>query len=119
MRVFFWLIPDHPVFHQPNQIETQLGNAPRMWSGDIGDLIRINPDTNSQAANAQLLAGTNPAWKMDHATLVSCVDGRVIIQTFGSHEYQTQEMISLWQNYIYQTLKYHFEALCENVVQRR
>jgi hypothetical protein len=47
--------------------------------------------------------------KNSHALLVSCLDGRLIIQSFRTHEYQYEEMLMLWKNYIYQALKTYFE----------
>jgi hypothetical protein len=109
MRVFFWLVPENPIFHQPNQISVNnIGNAESLWSGDIGDLLEIKYKGGQPLGDAVLLAGTNPNWKNDHGTLVSCVSGRVIIQTFSSHEYQYYQMVQLWQNYVYQALKNHF-----------
>jgi len=108
MRVFFWLVPNHPVFNQPNVIKGNLGNAQALWPGDIGDLMQIRYQNGQPAGDAILLAGTNTNWTKDHGTLVSCIGGRVIIQTFGSHEYQYYSVVQLWQNYIYQALKNHF-----------
>jgi hypothetical protein len=105
LRVFYWLDPANPVLHEPNSIQSQLSNAPTLWNGDVGDMLAVaDPDSGE----AQLLAGTNPIWPNDHGTLVNCVDGRVIIQTFSSHEYARDDVVPLWQNYIYQTLKNHF-----------
>jgi hypothetical protein len=108
LRVFFWLAPEHPVFFEPNQIPAGLRNAPALWSGDLGDLFRLEPGRTEQSQSAVLLAGTSPQYRSDHAILVSCVDGRVILQGFSSHEYAKEDMIALWQNYIYQTLKSRF-----------
>ena len=108
MRVFFWIDPGHPIFHQPNEIPYNLGNAESLWQGDIGDLLEIKFQGGQPTGDAILLAGTNPNWKTDHGTLISCMGGRVIIQTFGSHEYQYYNMVGLWQNYVYQVLKNHF-----------
>jgi hypothetical protein len=38
------------------------------------------------------------------------MDGRVILQTFSSHDYPTNDMVALWQNYIVYTLTNHFLA---------
>jgi hypothetical protein len=108
MRVFFWLDPENPVFHQPNELPTNLGNAQSLWKGDIGDLLEIKYNGGQPTGDAVLLAGTNPTWKNDHGALASCLGGRVIIQTFSSHEYQYYSMVQLWQNYVYQALKNHF-----------
>jgi len=108
MRVFFWLMPDHPVLHQPNQIPNNLRNVEPLWPGDIGDLLEIKYQGGEQMGDAEILAGTSPLWKTDHATLISCLGGRMIWQSFNSHEYQMEDVVNLWQNYIYQSLKSHF-----------
>jgi hypothetical protein len=110
LRVFFWLDPENPVFNQPNEIPNTLRNAERLWFGDLGDLMQIKRSGGQAAGDAVLLAGTNATWKDDHGVLASCVGGRVILQTFSSHEYAMNDMVALWQNYIYQTLKNHFAA---------
>jgi hypothetical protein len=74
------------------------------WVDDVGDFIKTIP-----AGNATLLAG-NLAWeKSTHGTLATCIDGRFIIQTHSSHDYHKEDVIPLWQNYIYYALKNRFE----------
>lgn len=109
LRVFFWLDPKNPVFDEPNTIPANLRNAPTLWRGDLGDLFKLNQPSNSQESSTVLLAGTHPQYPNDHAILVSCVDGRVILQGFSSHEYAKEDMIAIWQNYIYQSLKNRFK----------
>jgi hypothetical protein len=113
LPVFFWLVPDHPVFHQPNEIPGTLKNNAGLGPGDMGDLLAAQSVDGVVPTDTVMLAGTNPRWKDDHALLVSCVGGRVILQTFRSHDYNQDDMVDLWQNYIYQTLKNHF-ALTKN-----
>jgi len=36
------------------------------------------------------------------------MEGRVIIQTFSDHDYHEDQIVALWENYIYNTLKAHF-----------
>jgi len=108
LRVFFWLQPDHPVFHQPNSIPPALRNARRIWRGDIGDLLEYSTSGSTDENDVVLLAGTNPNQKNSNGVLVSCLDGRLIIQTFRTHEYHHDDMLMLWQNYIYNTLKSYF-----------
>ena len=103
LRVIYWLQQDHPILHTPNEMPAQIGNA-SMWKLDIGDLFEIRTQNGVQIGDAKLLAGTNGAWKDDHGLLVSCVEGRLIIQSFGSHDYRYIDMLPLWQNYIYNSL---------------
>jgi hypothetical protein len=109
LRVFFVLQPDHPIFHQPNQV-FQFSNAPQMWKGDVGDLVEIKYKDNGPSGDAQLLLGTSARWKNHHGLLVNCMDGRLTFQLFASHEYQYGDIVPLWQNYIYQALKARFSV---------
>jgi hypothetical protein len=108
LRVFFWLYPDHPVFNQPYDIPPALRNNARVWTGDLGDLIQVDPNRASAGGNPTLLAGTNPGLKTSNGVLVSCLDGRMILQTFRTHEYHHDDMLNLWKNYIYNTLKSYY-----------
>ncbi len=112
LRVFYWVQSDHPVFNYPNKVPS-LRNAAPLWQGDLGDLLRIRMQDGQPTGDAVVLASTNPRWMSNNATLVTCLEGRVILQTFRSHEYQATEMIQLWQNYIYQALRARFESLPE------
>ncbi|MFM8320966.1 MAG: hypothetical protein ACKOC5_08645, partial [Chloroflexota bacterium] len=104
LPVFFWTDPGHPLFNQPNRIST-LSNARPLWSGDKGDLMRVNPARLGSGADPQILASLNRSWVNDHGLIVSCLDGRMLLQTFRSHEYDLNQMVALWQNYVYQSLK--------------
>lgn len=101
MRVFYWTDPTDPIFNYPNRLTSGLRNAARLWHGDIGDLLQGSGD-------AQILASDNHLLNNDHGLLVSCVGGRMVLQTFRSHEYHHDDMVALWQNYIYHTLSNHF-----------
>jgi hypothetical protein len=107
LRVFYWTQPDAPVFNEPNQIPTQLGNAAGLWTGDLGDLLEVDPQAANSPNGPVILASTNPDSQVSYGVLSSCLGGRVILQTFRTHEYQYENVLHLWQNYIYQTLKAH------------
>jgi hypothetical protein len=109
LRVFYLLEPDHPIFHQPNRV-LNFRNAPEIWKGDVGDLFEIKYREGKPVGDAQLLMGTNTLWKNDHGLLVNCIDGRLIIQSFASHEYQYGDVVPMWQNYVYQALKGRFRV---------
>jgi hypothetical protein len=100
----WWLAPEHSVFHTPNE-GMSLVNYIGYWTGDAGDLIRLSPGSDSV-----LLAGNIATEKQRYGTLAACMDGRVIIQTFSSHDYHQEDVERLWMNYIYNTLMAHFEA---------
>jgi len=106
-RSVWWLVPEHPVFHEPNE-GVSLAHYSIQWNGDAGDFIKKIP-----GSDATLLAG-NLAWeKESHGTVATCLDGLFIIQTHSSHDYYKEDMMRLWQNYIYYTLKNHFLATQE------
>jgi len=108
LRAFFWLATDDPILNQPNPIPPALRNAGRVWSGDLGDLLEVDPDLAGNGGNPTPLAGLNPSWKSSHATLVVCMDGQLIIQSFRTHEYHHDDMSLLWKNYISNALSSHF-----------
>ena len=101
----YWLDSSHPVFSDPN-IAMPLINYSRYWYYNAGDLIRLIP-----GSNATLLAGTFQKRKSDYGVLATCMDGRVIFQTFSNHDYHQDDIIRLWQNYITYTLKNHFAVM--------
>jgi hypothetical protein len=108
MRVFYWTEPAHPIFNYPNRLTSGLRNAVPIWRGDVGDLLQARTSAGEPADGATLLASVNRSWMQDHGLLVSCMDGRMILQTFRSHEYHHDDMVALWQNYVYYALKSHF-----------
>jgi hypothetical protein len=108
MRVFYWTDPSHPIFNYPNRLTSGLRNAAVLWRGDIGDLLQASPSFGQPTGKALILASDNHSQLNDHGLLVLCLDGRMVIQTFRSHEYHHDDMVALWQNYIYQTLSSHF-----------
>jgi hypothetical protein len=115
LRVFYWLQPDHPVFNRPNSIPPALRNARRIWTGDIGDLLEGDSTISTDESAPIFLAGTNPNQKNQNAVLASCLGGRVIIQTFRTHEYHHDDMLMLWQNYIYNALTSYFSQTGKSV----
>jgi hypothetical protein len=100
----YWLQPDHPLFTAKNVVGPLVTPTP-YWMGDAGDLIKLAP-----ASTAQLLAGTQPSVISSYGTLASCLDGRMVFQTFSTHDYRQSETVALWQNYIIYTLTNHFKV---------
>lgn len=107
LRVFYWTDPVHPLFSRPNALSGGLRNAPALWSGDLGDLMTLQP-SGDPTTDAQILASLNPNWNSDHGLLTLCAGGRLVLQTFRSHEYHHDDIVALWQNYIDYTLRNHF-----------
>ena len=78
----------------------------RFWANQTGDQIRLGG-----GGDAVLLAGLAAKPSSQEAVLATCYEGRVIIQTFSDHDYNQADIVPLWQNYIYNTLKNHFLAI--------
>jgi len=102
-RSIWWLYGEHPIFHEPNEGMSLINYSP-YWSGDAGDLLKTIP-----GSDAILLAGTYAQEKNTHGVLAACHDDRVIIQTYSSHDYRQDDVVRLWENYIYNALRAHFE----------
>lgn len=101
----YWWVPDHPVFNEPNTVLPLLHYS-RFWANQTGDQIRLGG-----SGDAVLLAGLAAKPSHEEAVLASCYGGRVIIQTFSDHDYHREDIVPLWQNYIYNTLKNHFAVV--------
>lgn len=101
----YWWTPDHPVFNEPNTVLPLL-HYNRFWRNQTGDKIRLGG-----GGDATLLAGLLVQPSSKGAVLATCYEGRVIIQTFSDHDYHQADIVPLWQNYIYNTLKNHYLAI--------
>lgn len=106
----WFLEPEHPVFNQPNVVGPSLRDFEHLWS-DSGDLIRIKQSQGTPAGDAVLLAVTKFDNKSKNGVLASCMGGRLIIQTFATHQYKRENVINLWENYIYYGLYNHFQKI--------
>ena len=103
-RSIVWFDPEHPLFHYPNEGFSLVHNATYWVDGDAGDMMK----TRTGGGNGKLVAGIY-AWEKDnYGTIAVCYDGRVILQTFSTHDYRKSDMTDLWQNYVYYTLNNHF-----------
>jgi len=94
----------HPVFSTPNG-GFSLTNYFGYWKDKGGDYLRL-----TGSGDASLLAGGFLREKSSYGLLASCLEGRVIFQTFSSHDYHQEDMQMLWENYIINTLSNHFLA---------
>jgi hypothetical protein len=102
-RSIWWLYGEHPIFHEPNEGMSLVNYSP-YWSGDAGDLLKTIP-----GSDAVMLAGTYAQEKNSYGVLAACHDNRVIIQTYSSHDYRQDDVVRLWENYIYNALQARFE----------
>ncbi|MDD2920824.1 MAG: hypothetical protein PHQ36_00935, partial [Anaerolineales bacterium] len=100
----YWWDSTHPVFNEPNTVMPLL-HYNRYWANQTGDQIYL-----TGSGDAELLAGLAAQKSNQEAVLATCYGGRVIVQTFSDHDYNAEDIIPLWQNYIHYTLKNHFLA---------
>lgn len=98
----YWLDQYNEVFSTPNVVGP-LYTPNIYWMKDAGDIIRLG-----SGGDAVLLAGKYPNKKSSHGVLASCLQGRMIIQTYSTHDYRRDHTVPLWQNFITYTLKNHF-----------
>lgn len=100
----YWLEPQHPVFTQPNVVEPLLVTS-LTWDWDVGDLIKL------KGGDAEIIAGTQKKEYSSYGLITTCMEGRVLWQTFSTHDYGADDTIALWQNYIEYTLRARFEKI--------
>jgi len=102
----YWVVPSHPVFNTPNSVERFNSSLiDYAWTGDVGDFLEV-----TDSSKAEILASHAQGQDSNYGLITSCMDGRVILQTFCSHDYPTNDMVALWENYINYTLTNHFLA---------
>jgi hypothetical protein len=105
----YWVKPGSPIFNTPNKVKpfgAALSASDAAWTtGDLGDLLEV-ADSSKAEILASLHAGNNDSYGL----LSDCMDGQVVFQTFSSHNYPTNDMVALWENYIIYTLTNHFTA---------
>jgi len=105
-QLIFPIDDSSPILHTPND-GIALTNPTSYWLWtDLGDLMRL-----SSGSDAVPLWGLYPNTRNSDLAAVSCVDGRVIIQTYSTHSYGEDRVIRMWQNYIYNTLKARYDYL--------
>ena len=96
---------DTDIFSSPRKINMPLDPI-IFWDGDAGDFIRLQ-----SGSEAEILGEIPSSAGHHYGLLTSCLDGRMLLQTFSSHDYSLYESTNLWQNMMYYTLENHFEAL--------
>lgn len=105
-----------PVLHEPNE-GIRISNPNNFWwnwmffiwgwgTGDYGDFLEKLP-----GSDAVIVLGQKSQDKTRYATLVTCLDGRMTIQTFSTHSYGHDRIVPLWQNTIYQALKARYALI--------
>jgi hypothetical protein len=100
----YTLKPEHPVFTTPNS-NFALTNYWTFWHDKGGDYVKVT------GGDAQILAGGFPSRTSDYGLITTCIEGRVIIQTFSDHDYRQGDIQSLWENYVTWVLTNHFAVV--------
>lgn len=103
--LIYLLEPTDPLFSQPNTISMLIPYDIR-WVEDVGDTVETIP-----GSGAELMAGRLPKEYNSYGLITKCLEGRMVWQTFSTHDYKDQEMINLWQNYIYNTLQARYNSI--------
>jgi hypothetical protein len=99
----YWLDKSHPLLSLPNIVQAPSYPYPE-WFDDAGDLLKL-----SSGGDAVLVGGIQPSRKSDYGVVAVCMGGRMVIQTFSSHDYEWDIVQPLWENYITYTLTNHYE----------
>jgi hypothetical protein len=92
-RGVYWSDPNHPLANQPNEVS--LTRFVTYWTGDIGDLVRKTP-----GSNATIVGSANAGNPEQDGLITVCYDGRLLIQTFSTHDHAKPTAMQLWQNYV-------------------
>ena len=100
--------PSHPIFNTPNKNISLVVPNPYWVDADIGDLLRLTGN-----GDAKQLAGLYQSHKSDYGVLFSCIQERVIIQSFGTHDYRQDQTVPLWMNMMSYALTNHFKYVDE------
>ncbi|NOH03858.1 MAG: hypothetical protein HND47_18780 [Chloroflexi bacterium] len=99
----YWLDKSHPLLSTPNTVQAPSYPYP-VWFTDAGDLLELG-----SGGDAVLVGGLQSNRKSDYGVLAVCLGGRMVIQTFSSHDYEWDMVQPLWVNYITYTLTKHYE----------
>jgi len=104
--VIYAINGDHRAHHFPSE-GLSLTKVTGYWLGfDLGDRMRLAP--GSTATPIWSLYGKSNSTDI---VAVSCVNDRMIIQTYGTHSYAQDRIVPVWQNYIYSTLRARYDYL--------
>lgn len=104
-QVLYPIHGEHPIHHTPHE-GIALTNPTGYWGYEYGDLLRLRP-----GGDAILLWGTLPNVNDSYAVAATCVDDRLIIQTYCTHSYGYDRVVLMWENYIYNALRARYEYL--------
>ncbi len=98
--VLYPLEREHPVLNEPNN-GLKFTDTTSYWAyeHDVGDLMK-----KSSGSDAVLLLGTKGSDKNAYSTVIVCMDGRLTLQTFTTHNFTIYEYAPLLENYVHNAL---------------
>ena len=103
-EIMFPLDASHPILQEPNGgLRFTASTEYWAYTYDIGDWMKL-----TGRGDATLLVGTIATEKSTHGTVTVCMEDRLIIQTFSSHQLTFDTMEPVWENYIYNALRARF-----------
>ena len=90
----------HPIMNNPNGgLSFTKSLNTWLFSMDLGSKMAY-----TGRGDAVFLMGTKPQDEVKDATLVTCLGGQLILQTFSSHSFSYKTIYPLWENYIHNAL---------------
>ncbi len=101
-RGVYWVDDTLPIANEPNKVS--LTRFTNYWDGDVGDLVSLAPNSS-----AQILASADEPNSSHNGLLTVCYDGRLLLQTFSTHDHPEATMVQAWQNYVYYMLSNRFK----------
>ncbi|MBI9051446.1 MAG: hypothetical protein JEZ00_18620 [Anaerolineaceae bacterium] len=103
----YMLDPNSDVLNKPNTGISLSNPSYFYWNpGDVGDLVRVGT-----GGDATIVAGLYPQEKSNYGLITTCLEGRMVLQTFDTHDYDPSMTKALWENYITFTLTNHFNKI--------
>lgn len=102
VRGAYWVDDSIPFANEPNIVSAS--RFVNYWRGDVGDLVSL-----AFGSNAQILASANKPNSTNDGLITLCYDGRLLLQTFSTHDHPEDDMVQLWQNYVYNMLSNRFK----------
>jgi len=101
-RGVYWVDNNLSIASEPNEVSPS--TFVTFWDGDVGDLVKL-----SSGSSAQIFASANKPNPSQDGLITLCYDGRLLLQTFSTHDHSEGTMVDLWQNYVYYMLSNRYK----------